>query len=207
MNTSFLLLAITVAAITSCSTAYKTGQTPDDVYYSPTRFVGDDNSSNDRDRDRNSNYYYNDDREIRMGINDRRWRNFDNDIYYNPYVYGYSNGYYYNPYYCPAPVYNPVIIVTPNPKVTTPRTINLGGYGNGYNNANTINTPKLGGYKAPVRNYNNSNKYNSRSNNDYNNSLESNRNYTPSSNSSNSNSSGNKSSSEPSRPARTGKGG
>ena len=37
MKPQILLLAITAAAISSCTTAYKTGQTPDDVYYSPVR--------------------------------------------------------------------------------------------------------------------------------------------------------------------------
>jgi hypothetical protein len=37
MNSKILLLAISVAALSSCSTAYKNGQTPDDVYYSPER--------------------------------------------------------------------------------------------------------------------------------------------------------------------------
>ncbi len=35
MNTRILLLAISAAALSSCSTMYKSGQTPDDVYYSP----------------------------------------------------------------------------------------------------------------------------------------------------------------------------
>jgi hypothetical protein len=37
MQRQILLLAITAAALSSCTTAYKTGQTPDDVYFSPTR--------------------------------------------------------------------------------------------------------------------------------------------------------------------------
>ena len=37
MKPSILLLALTAAAFSSCTTAYKTGQTPDDVYFSPTR--------------------------------------------------------------------------------------------------------------------------------------------------------------------------
>ncbi|MEJ7767822.1 MAG: hypothetical protein WKF89_08420 [Chitinophagaceae bacterium] len=36
-NTKFLLLALGVIALTSCSTAYKMGQTPDDVYFSPAK--------------------------------------------------------------------------------------------------------------------------------------------------------------------------
>ena len=37
MKSQILLLALTVAALSSCTTAYKTGQTPDDVYFSPAR--------------------------------------------------------------------------------------------------------------------------------------------------------------------------
>jgi uncharacterized lipoprotein len=37
MKTKLLLLAVSVAVFSSCSTMYKTGQTPDDVYYSPLR--------------------------------------------------------------------------------------------------------------------------------------------------------------------------
>ena len=37
MKSKILLLALIVAVLSSCTTAYKTGQTPDDVYYSPTR--------------------------------------------------------------------------------------------------------------------------------------------------------------------------
>ena len=37
MNTKLLLIAISVAAFSGCTTLYKAGQTPDDVYYSPAR--------------------------------------------------------------------------------------------------------------------------------------------------------------------------
>ena len=42
MNSKILLLALFVAALSSCTTAYKTGQTPDDVYYSPARPQGEE---------------------------------------------------------------------------------------------------------------------------------------------------------------------
>ena len=35
MKQSITLLVLTVAVLSSCTTAYKTGQTPDDVYFSP----------------------------------------------------------------------------------------------------------------------------------------------------------------------------
>ena len=37
MKLSYYSLALTVAVFSSCTTAYKTGQTPDDVYFSPVR--------------------------------------------------------------------------------------------------------------------------------------------------------------------------
>ena len=37
MNSRIILLGLAVAAFSSCSTAYKAGQTPDDVYFSPAR--------------------------------------------------------------------------------------------------------------------------------------------------------------------------
>ena len=37
MKSSILLLAFSSLVIRSCTTAYKTGQTPDDVYFSPER--------------------------------------------------------------------------------------------------------------------------------------------------------------------------
>lgn len=39
MKARILLLAAGIATLTSCSSLYKTGQTPDDVYYSPARPV------------------------------------------------------------------------------------------------------------------------------------------------------------------------
>lgn len=155
MKNKLLLFAVLVVAFTSCTTLYKSGQTPDDVYYSPVRQYGE--ATKQQDNRREDNIDYNEDRQIRMGIGDPRWRYLDNDISYNPYLYGYNYGYYYNPYYYSLPVYNPVIVVTtPNPKVTTPRIVNLNSYGNGYTNTNTVINPKTGALvTTPIRSYNN----------------------------------------------------
>src|SRR5687767_11027800 len=51
MNLKFLLFLFTITGIVSCSTAYRSGQTPDDVYYSPVRTY-----DNDRDEKRDSTY-------------------------------------------------------------------------------------------------------------------------------------------------------
>ena len=176
MNPKLLLLLISFAAFSSCNTIYKTGQTPDDVYYSPARSYGEADENNDKARDEGVDKYqgYNDDRAIRMGINDARWRYLDNDYgynqyyspynqYYNNYSLGFSHGYYYNPYFWPypvysvySPVYSPVFVAPSNPKITTPRLTNLGAYGaiRGYNNAPL--SPKSS-RNSSVRNYNNNN--------------------------------------------------
>jgi hypothetical protein len=223
MNTKLLLLAVSAAVISSCSTAYKSGQTPDDVYFSPVRTYEEETRKEDNNRDE-AKRYDTDDRQIRMGINDRRWRNFDNDISYSPYSYGYNYGYYYNPYYCSLPVYTPAVVVVNSPKNTTPRKVNLGGYGNGYVNNNTIYNPKTGvATVRPVRTYNNSNNgsklgntlnrifstpvfnngnSNTNTNTQNNNSSSGNRTYTPSSSNSSKSSSGSSSGSGVTRPAR-----
>ncbi len=94
MKTKSLLLVGLVVVLGSCSTAYRSGQTPDDVYYSPApaaeTYVVKNNSS-----DRNS-YGNAEEREIRRGINDPRYRStvtFDVGYGYNPFGY---NPYAYN---------------------------------------------------------------------------------------------------------------
>ena len=160
MKTKLLLLAVSAAAFSSCSTMYKTGQTPDDVYYSPIRpYVdGQEENKDKKEEVRNDqvNYYNTDDRLIRMGILNSRWRYLNNDYDYSPYYHTYYNSqsyyngftyttnynsynkfhyndYYYNPYYSPSPVY--ITNVAPV-KNSTPRMTNLNGYGKNHNNSN-----------------------------------------------------------------------
>lgn len=220
MNRKLLLISISLVTLCSCSSVYKSGQTPDDVYFSPVRTAGynDTRQEEDKSRDEANRYQTTEERQIRMGINDRRWRSLDNYYYdytYTPYNYGYNYSYYYNPFYCNTPVYNPVVVVVNNPKNTTPRKVNLGGYGNGYNNTNAAVSPKyssrpasnnrnsgLGSVLSKVFSSGSSNNSNSNSS-----SNSSNRSYTPSSSSNSSG--GSKSSSSGgsvSRPARNGKG-
>ena len=83
MNSKFLLIPFSIITLASCSTAYKTGQTPDDVYYSPVRTYGEESKKEEkRDEDRYKDRT--EERQIRMSTYDRRWRYFDNDVYYNP---------------------------------------------------------------------------------------------------------------------------
>ena len=200
MNLKILLFTLFVAAITSCSTTYRSGQTPDDVYYSPARAieVRHEEETEKKEETRMVRRVY-EDRQIVMYIHDPRWRSFDDDYdaYYDPYRYGYTCGYYYNPYYYPSPVYFSGTSFT-NPKNSTPRMTNLGSYNN-YSNMVVVN-PKAG-YTTQIRSirpYNNSNAdnyntrriiipttptYNNTSPRSYDNSSNSTRTYTPSTNS------------------------
>ena len=170
MNPKFLLLLLVVIAFGSCTTAYKTGQTPDDVYYSKARQI-DEYVQTDKDNDyyRYDDDYY-DDRYLRMKVRNRdRWSDLD-DWYYNerrfrynvfagdcfgndpwnPYSYWYS---YYNPYYQPYyHTYSYVSIKTPT--YTKPRTFNL----NTYTSNQPGNVKTYGNYNYnPVRSGNNNN--------------------------------------------------
>jgi hypothetical protein len=210
MKTKLLIIPAIVALLSACSTAYKTGQTPDDVYYSPGKTYSKAVvvSGNEYNRD---SYQ---DNSIRMGINNYRWRTFDDDYGYNPYQYGYNSGYYYNPFYCSYPVYNylcypphyysnnyAVFYTSVVPLNNTPRTVNLSTYKSGYNNSNGNNQIRLGRSQSSRSTYNNRNTEYSRRSYSIENSANSNRSYSPSteSGSSSSRSSNSGSISRPSR--------
>lgn len=159
MYTKILLFAIVISTSVGCSTAYKTGQTPDDVYYSPAKKVVEiQNSNNDQQNNTNNNDYV-----ILMNTRDPRWRNFSLDYQYeySPYYYScnYTNhGYYYNPFYNPWPIYSKVI----TPVNHTPRMVNLSAY-TGISSSNGSN-PKTGNginWISPSSRYNNTNRSNS----------------------------------------------
>lgn len=107
MKQRILLLIVLTAALGSCS-VYKNGQTPDDVYYSPSReYSGYINPEDDA---RNDEATSPEDRYLRMkSINRSRWSAFDDDVAYwnNP---SWNNSWYFNsigsPYYY-SPYYNP----------------------------------------------------------------------------------------------------
>lgn len=174
MNTKILLIAFSAFAITSCSTAYKSAQTPDDVYYSPVRMVDEKQDNSRREETRET--YNADDSRTRMAIRDRRWRDLNDEYDYtyrnSPYNYSYCNcacntgyGYYYNPFFYPRPLYQTTIVSFKPAVNTTPRSVNLNAYKN-YNQAVTYN-PKSGtitgasisnsGGSRQTRQYNNSN--------------------------------------------------
>lgn len=135
---SFLLLLSLVTVLVSCTTAYKSGQTPDDVYFSPAR-VQDEyvrvENEDDRKYKGDDYYAYEDDRYLRIKVRDRnRWSYLD-DYYYEPYAYSYSKYNFYNNCYCNPYQYwnsyyspygsNTVIVNTKSPVYNKPRTYNL----------------------------------------------------------------------------------
>jgi len=165
MQTKTLLLVLSVAAFSSCSTAYKSGQTPDDVYYSPVRVV-DEKQNDDRENRDRTNYEPAVDYEITMGIRDRRWRDFRDDYDYRNSPYNYiscncmNHGYYYNPFYYPWAIYTGKPIYS-KPVNTTPRMVNLNTY-TGYNSkAASDKTNGRVTWANPSTRYNNSNRSNS----------------------------------------------
>ncbi len=107
MKTTSLLIAGLVIVFSSCSTAYRIGQTPDDVYYSPAppqeEYV---TTNNQQEKD---GYGYNnqsngEDFSIRRGITNPVYRNYNSLDFgygYDPYAYNpslYSPYSYINPY-------------------------------------------------------------------------------------------------------------
>src|SRR5689334_21965316 len=117
MKPSILLLAFSVSltAFTGCSTAYKTGQTPDDVYYSAAKPQDEEVRKEEQKEEKTYTYnedYY-DDRYLRMKVHNRtRWSDLDDWYNYDKYSYTYYNywgsynnpysswNFYYNPYCC-----------------------------------------------------------------------------------------------------------
>jgi hypothetical protein len=153
MKRKILLISIIASSVISCTTAYKTGQTPDDVYFSPTPVYNDYVRRDTREDNpvyTNNDVYNNEDRTIRRRIYNRRYRSYDDR--YN-YPYGYNNG------YSKYPVYTD----TKTNTNTSSRKYNLDVYKNNPAPANTNTTPsgKLGTQQnternnAPVRKFDN----------------------------------------------------
>ena len=176
MKSLLILLAFSTIVISSCTTAYKAGQTPDDVYYSPERpqreYVRVED--NDDRSYRNNDQYY-EERQLRMKVRNRtRWSELDDWYYYNNRYNYYSNynpvnwnnpwsnytywNYYYNPY-------SPKGYVIVNPRATStynkPRTFNLNTYIPSSGSSNT-NTKSINNYS----NKNSNDSYNTNSRRD-----------------------------------------
>ncbi|HET9746299.1 MAG TPA: hypothetical protein VFP97_11340 [Chitinophagaceae bacterium] len=173
MKRQILLLAITAAALSSCTTAYRSGQTPDDVYFSPARPQDEYVRVEEKEEYRYDDDYY-DDRYLRMKVHNRtRWTYLDDWYAYDRYGYraNYYYGSYYNPYTSWNYYHNPycrnnVIIYHPGTSVAQqnnpkPRTFNIASYTDTkYNTAN--NNINIKTYKPtagrPVYNNTNSSK-------------------------------------------------
>ena len=162
---AFLPLATIALFITGCTTAYNSGQTPDDVYFSPER-PQDEYVRMESNRDRYRYEETEDDRYLRMKVRNRRiWS--DLDFYYNdPVAYNYyyhrnfygsfhspwnyysTWNYYHNPYSYYNPWGNRPLYGTPifiggkgsNPVVNRPRQYNLNVYDRNVNNSPRIST-------------------------------------------------------------------
>lgn len=154
MKLTILLLAFTLAVLTSCTTSYKTGQTPDDVYYSPVRPQEEYVQSEKEEEKRYDDEYY-EDRYTRMKVRNRtRWNELD-DWYYNDYRYrsnvylgccfcntGWSPHAYWNSYYNPY-YQNYVIVKTvKTPVYNKPRTFNLNAYNTSSSNTKNYSNTK-----------------------------------------------------------------
>ena len=182
-----ILLLCSIVFFASCSAVYKSGQTPDDLYYSNPKVVAE---NTDR-YERLDNVY--EERQIRMAAIDYRWRmlddRYDFNYSYNPYAYGYNYGYYYNPYFYPYPFFGQSAVFV-NPKNTTIRKTNLASYSNtvsGYTPSKSSNNSRT----ISVRGYNNSNNQTYRNNSYDTRTYNENRSYTPSSNSNSNRGNGN----------------
>ena len=182
-----ILLLCSIVFFASCSAVYKSGQTPDDLYYSKPKVVVE---NTDR-YERLDNIY--EERQIRMAAYDYRWRmlddRYDFNYSYNPYAYGYNYGYYYNPYFYPYPFFGQSAVFV-NPKNTTIRKTNLASYSNtvsGYTPSKSSNSSRTNS----VRGYNNSNNQTYRNNSYDTRTYNENRSYTPSSNSNSNRGNGN----------------
>ena len=164
MKRNFLLTIFLAILLASCSSAYKSGQTPDDVYYSPTRETKKEETKKQNEKDE---YASADDNYLHMKVRSyNRWNTIDDYSYwndtrynyqcncncynygYNPYIktsYGWNNWYLqtnnslYNPYYTLIPYKNPTIY-TGNTTAS-----NIKAYSNTkFSNTNNTYNPKTG---------------------------------------------------------------
>jgi hypothetical protein len=110
---SYLPLLTFAVLLTSCSSVYKSGQTPDDVYFSPARPQEDEYVQVEKKNDRmyhSQNYDYTlEDQYLRMKVRNRRYAFLDDDpdYYYGSNYNSYYNYYRLNSYY--GGYYNPAL--------------------------------------------------------------------------------------------------
>jgi hypothetical protein len=181
MKYRIVLVGIMAALVTSCSTAYKASQTPDDVYYSPARpGVAERNVAKE---DKYEDYLSSqDDQYLRMKVRDRdRWSTIDDYSYWNDtrYVPSFSYNYYRNNWNSAYAWNNPYTLGIWNSPFYYSPMFSLGyssyggyypqlGYGYGYlpysnvyisknplRMSSSVNRPSLNGYRN--LNFNNTN--------------------------------------------------
>ena len=88
MKSKILLSIITISLLASCSSVYKSGQTPDDVYYSPVREIREERKKEETKDD----YVDADDNYLRMRVkNNNRWSRIDDFNYWYDSRYSYTN--------------------------------------------------------------------------------------------------------------------
>lgn len=92
-----------VVLLSSCSSMYRSGQTPDDVYFSPGRTTGDVASNSNRRGGDEYDYVNPDDNYLRQKVQNRsRWSTIDDADYWYSYNRPYSNfSYGYNAFNTP----------------------------------------------------------------------------------------------------------
>lgn len=184
MKRFLLFSALSIGLLSSCSTAYKAGQTPDDVYYSPGRDVP---TAREEERAQQAKEEYEeyvssqDDRYLRMKVANRsRWNSLDdydywydsrydfcsynlyNNYSHNPWIPGMGlhlgyGSYWGNPYRFGwnSPVYTLINYSTPKFNPGYTTGSNLSAYRNkSYLNTNNAYNPKTGTYQ-PANNKNN----------------------------------------------------
>lgn len=100
MKHTLLLSVLSIGLLSSCSTAFKAGQTPDDVYYSPGREI---TSAKLEEKDQKQKEEYQeyvssqDDRYLRMKVGNRnRWSSLDDFDYWHDSRYDFCSCNCYN---------------------------------------------------------------------------------------------------------------
>lgn len=123
MKTTNLFTLAAVVLLSSCTTAYRTGQTPDDVYFSPARpeeeYVKVQREDSRRYRYVEESY---EDRFLRMRVHNRyQWGDLNDWYAYERSTLGYNTyfapslnpyvawNYYYNPYYSSYHYHSPLM--------------------------------------------------------------------------------------------------
>lgn len=184
MKTKILPGIFIVILFSSCSSLYRSGQTPDDVYYSPAREITYREETTRKEEERvirESDVASIDDQYLRMKIRNRRWSSLDDFDYWNDsrYYHGhncncngtlnyvYLDGRYYpvrtwnNPYNVYSSINNPYypVVYYKDPRYN--------GGGSVKVTPPKVNTgrPLLSGYKND--NYNNTNSTTSNRNGSY----------------------------------------